>query len=292
MTVFAVPERPRKSVGRPNETWLSRSHSLRTVSSVGTMISAKRAFSGGAYSGTRDDHDAHRSSSGTKTYSYSDLLGSCAAGRKSPSCVPMPLSFLTKASKRSRSCTTVSCTTVAPIDQIVQKMKALSRMVGSAPAAAASASFFWSFSPASTRSAASMLHSCSIMLRLVSGSDVLGFLTIWSPSTPSSTKSTQGWAYLSNRPLRICASFSFCRVLSHRVTNGRQPRLRLSTYTMPHREMVAGDAYCRSNTSNRSLQWFTRRMRSPFGSVSSLLSSITLFMFSTQSASTSPSKTM
>ena len=33
-------------------------------------------------------------------------------------------------------------------------------------------------------------------------------------------------------------------------------------------------------------------MRSPFGSVSSLLSSMTLFMFSTHTASTSPSKTI
>ena len=29
---------------------------------------------------------------------------------------------------------------------------------------------------------------------------------------------------------------------------GRQPRLRASTYTMPHRLMVAGLAYCRSAT--------------------------------------------
>ena len=44
-------------------------------------------------------------------------------------------------------------------------------------------------------------------------------------------------------------------------------------------------------TSNSNLQWDCRRMRSPLGRVSSLLSSITLFMFSTHTASTSPSNT-
>ena len=65
-----------------------------------------------------------------------------------------------------------------------------------------------------------------------------------------------------------------------------------STYTMPHRLMVAGEAYCRSKTSKSSLHQLLSRMRSPFGSVRSLLSSITLFMFSTHTASTSPSKMM
>lgn len=52
--------------------------------------------------------------------------------------------------------------------------------------------------------------------------------------------------------------------------------------TAAHLLMVAGDAYCRSATSNNSFTCGARRMRSPLGSVSSLLSSITLFMFSTQ----------
>ena len=63
-----------------------------------------------------------------------------------------------------------------------------------------------------------------------------------------------------------------------------------STYTIPQREIVAGDAYWRSKTS-KSIEHVgkLRRIRSPLGSVSSLLSSITLFMFSTHSASTSES---
>ena len=62
---------------------------------------------------------------------------------------------------------------------------------------------------------------------------------------------------------------------------------------MPHREMVAGEAYCRSKTSY-SIEHVGKlsRIRSPLGSVSSLLSSITEFMFSTHSASTSESYTM
>ncbi len=45
-------------------------------------------------------------------------------------------------------------------------------------------------------------------------------------------------------------------------------------------------------TSKSNLQWSCSWIRSPFGSVSNLLSSMTEFMFSTQSASTSPSNTM
>mmetsp|Transcript_30427 Transcript_30427/g.76191 ORF Transcript_30427/g.76191 Transcript_30427/m.76191 type:complete len:251 (+) Transcript_30427:6930-7682(+) len=60
---------------------------------------------------------------------------------------------------------------------------------------------------------------------------------------------------------------------------------------MPQRDTVAGEANCRSPTSKISLTWSTRRMRSPLGSVRSLLSSITEFIFSTHTASTSPSNT-
>ena len=45
------------------------------------------------------------------------------------------------------------------------------------------------------------------------------------------------------------------------------------------------------HTSKRSAQWRCSRIRSPLASVSSRLSSMTEFIFSTQSASTSPSKT-
>ena len=62
---------------------------------------------------------------------------------------------------------------------------------------------------------------------------------------------------------------------------------------MPQREMVAGDAYCKSKTSKSIVEvGKLSRMRSPLGSVSSLLSSMTEFMFSTHTASTSPSYTM
>jgi hypothetical protein len=46
------------------------------------------------------------------------------------------------------------------------------------------------------------------------------------------------------------------------------------------------------NTSKRSAQCFCSRILSPFANVSNLLSSITEFIFSTHSASTSPSNTI
>ena len=65
-------------------------------------------------------------------------------------------------------------------------------------------------------------------------------------------------------------------------TLGTDPRFFGSAQTMPHREIVAGDAYCKSKVSQIMQQWGCNRMRSPFGSVSNLLSSMTEFMFSTQ----------
>ena len=51
---------------------------------------------------------------------------------------------------------------------------------------------------------------------------------------------------------------------------------------MPQREIVAGEAYCKSKVSQIMQQWGCNLIRSPFGSVSSRLSSMTEFMFSTQ----------
>jgi hypothetical protein len=56
---------------------------------------------------------------------------------------------------------------------------------------------------------------------------------------------------------------------------------------MPHLEIVAGLAYCRSKVSQIMQQWGCNLMRSPFGSVNNLLSSMTEFMFSTQTCGAS-----
>ena len=93
----------------------------------------------------------------------------------------------------------------------------------------------------------------------------------------------------STRNTLACASG---RELHHFHMNGSYSRFFGSTYTMPHREIVAGEAYCKSATSKSNLQWSTSRMRSPLGRVRSLLSSITEFIFSTHTASTSPSNTI
>ena len=56
-----------------------------------------------------------------------------------------------------------------------------------------------------------------------------------------------------------------------------------------HRYSIESDVFF---TSNNIAQCFWRRIRSPLAKVSSLLSSMTEFMFSTHNASTSPSYTM
>ena len=62
-----------------------------------------------------------------------------------------------------------------------------------------------------------------------------------------------------------------------------------STYTMPLRETVAGEATERSSTSKSSETCDGIAMRSPLISVSSLLSSSTVFIDSIHSVSTGPS---
>ena len=59
------------------------------------------------------------------------------------------------------------------------------------------------------------------------------------------------------------------------ITLSQHPKFFGSAQTMPHRLMVAGDAYCKSKVSQIMQQWGCKRMRSPFGSVSSRLSSMT-----------------
>ena len=72
--------------------------------------------------------------------------------------------------------------------------------------------------------------------------------------------------------------------------HGRQMRGASREFAyLPQREMVAGLAYWRSKVSHIIAQWGCRRIRSPLGSVNSLLSSMTEFIFSTHTASTSPS---
>mmetsp|Transcript_13821 Transcript_13821/g.40581 ORF Transcript_13821/g.40581 Transcript_13821/m.40581 type:complete len:205 (+) Transcript_13821:6572-7186(+) len=76
---------------------------------------------------------------------------------------------------------------------------------------------------------------------------------------------------------------------SHESTKGRQPSSDASTYTMPARETVAGEATDRSSTSKRRETCAGIAMRSPLMSVRSLLSSRTVFIDSIHSVSTGPS---
>ena len=54
------------------------------------------------------------------------------------------------------------------------------------------------------------------------------------------------------------------------ITLSQHPKFFGSAQTMPHLEMVAGDAYCKSKVSQIMQQWGCKRMRSPFGKVSNL----------------------
>mmetsp|Transcript_1821 Transcript_1821/g.6195 ORF Transcript_1821/g.6195 Transcript_1821/m.6195 type:complete len:250 (+) Transcript_1821:8275-9024(+) len=81
------------------------------------------------------------------------------------------------------------------------------------------------------------------------------------------------------------------RVLSQLIITGRQPSKLGWTYTMPHRDTVAGDATARSATSKIMFIKPCMAIISPEFRHSFLLSSSTVFMFSIQIASTGPSNT-
>ena len=79
---------------------------------------------------------------------------------------------------------------------------------------------------------------------------------------------------------------SVCIQLSR---SGRQPICSGSTYTMPQRDTVAGEATARSWTSKIMFMLALIWMISPLLRHSFLLSSSTVFMFSIHTASTGPS---
>ena len=115
------------------------------------------------------------------------------------------------------------------------------------------------------------------------------------PSLPSKILSTHQKTYFAQSSLKLSAMispyFSFFWLI-HLSKYGAYPRFFGSTYTIPHLEIVAGDAYYRSATSKSIAQWESKRIRSLLAKVKILLSSMTEFMFSTQTASTSPSYTI
>ena len=310
VTVFAVPLSPTNRTGLPFATKQSKSHVLRTVSTVGTRMEANLA-PGSISSGVTEERQVnHFFFSTSKRYSYKLALGKVVGDRPSPSLHENPASFLMNASTRSRSLKPCFWITDAPKDHTRQNTNVASSTAGSTTTPSSSfsetASFsvfsvavaFSSSSPPSPKGAesksmhSSILHSCVTRFRFVCGTVCCGALPMTSPSMPSTQKSMHLSTYLLISLRRISACSWFTRLLHQVQMYGSYSRFLGSTYTIPHRETVAGEAYCRSATSNSSLTWSTKRIRSPFGNVSSLLSSITEFMFSTHTASTSPSKTM
>lgn len=69
-------------------------------------------------------------------------------------------------------------------------------------------------------------------------------------------------------------------------------RMSSENQTIPHHETVARVAYFNDSTSNSNFRLGGILSHSPFGKVSSLLSSKTELRFSAQTGSTSPSKTI
>mmetsp|Transcript_10268 Transcript_10268/g.34023 ORF Transcript_10268/g.34023 Transcript_10268/m.34023 type:complete len:332 (-) Transcript_10268:24-1019(-) len=227
------------------------------------------------------DHGCHRRSSRSRVKSWSVVLdGSWPVLTVSDAVRGKPDSFLRNVSNFARA----GWTSAPPIDHVSARQQA------------ASISALSMIALSSVSIEASILVNCSTSARLVIGvtcrsGSVISIVARF--TMPSTTKSRHGSRYLSQSAWMTSRSTSFSRELSHFHRKGCHPMSRGSTYTMPHRETVAGEAYWRSNTSNSMEQvGKLSLMRSPLGRVSSLLSSITEFMFSTHNASTSPSYTM
>ena len=91
-------------------------------------------------------------------------------------------------------------------------------------------------------------------------------------------------------------SLYFCifsgRFATNVLISANHPSCFVYKKTIPHRETVAGDATARSSTSNIIVIQDVNLIIYPLVKQSFLLSSSTVFMFSIQTASTGPSKTI
>mmetsp|Transcript_47926 Transcript_47926/g.133626 ORF Transcript_47926/g.133626 Transcript_47926/m.133626 type:complete len:227 (+) Transcript_47926:2881-3561(+) len=96
---------------------------------------------------------------------------------------------------------------------------------------------------------------------------------------------------LSKRPGRFASSISFSRVWIHDSTNGAQPTSASLIKRMPARDTVAGVAFLSEWISKIMRIDGVSGMRSFETRVSTLLSSITVFIDSIHTASISPSRT-
>ena len=103
VTVLAVPLSPTNRTGLPLATKQSKSHVLRTVSTVGTNMDANLAPWSSSSGVTEERQVNHFFFSTSKRYSYRLALGSVVGDRPSPSLQENPANFLMKASTRSRS---------------------------------------------------------------------------------------------------------------------------------------------------------------------------------------------
>ena len=103
--------------------------------------------------------------------------------------------------------------------------------------------------------------------------------------------STSASTYRSNRDGRLFFSVEFSLLCTHVSTSGLQPTSTSLMKRIPARETVAGVAFLSELISNTILMAGDNGTRSLDTRVSTLLSSITVFIDSIHTASISPSRT-
>ena len=267
----------------------------RIVSTVGTMMSVYCAPSGMGVSSRVLTQATHlpEGLSNTKSYTVASLpstasgkscvtlrfggrflvMNACSASGTSPMSKPRSV-----ASNFARP----SSSTEAPTDHTSANRNSESSHVSSRFLFISAASF--SSRKSASSASSRRMHACARLISCI-GCGILHSLV---------ARRTQGGRSQSNR-LSMCAlcssnspSGSVC--IQETIT-GRHPSRDGCTYTMPHRETVAGDATARSCTSKIMFIRPCMAMISPEFRHSFLLSSSTVFMFSIQMASTGPSNT-
>ena len=194
-------------------------------------------------------------------------------------------SFLSSCLRKKSNFSREGASTVAPTPQMRAKKKRPCRI---------SVPFFESGARLGCSGTSIQMSRCASMKRMTATASMMSIVgtgerqslrryqRIGSRNQSKSTLSDWRWAW---------STFlgSFC---SHEVSTGCQPSECGSMYTMPQRETVAGDATARSIGSKMRFMMRDMAMISPLIKQSFLLSSSTVFMFSIQTASTGPSKTI
>ena len=278
--VFPVPVSPTHSTCFPATSRRSSRYVYRTVSGVGTMMSANGMSGSHLYSGAVSIHASQVAESWTKHHSWTgwSVGGMYCLAR----CQDLSS---TSFRKYSLNFTRPSLSHDAPMDQMIENTKQCPTIwpmwASSSPVRGSSPSprLYWMNSESMTLKRD--LRRFRSVVPTVSLTDFRTKRMSGATSARNSALSRPCWP-------EIVAG----RLSSQETSSGSRPRAVGSMYTMPHRLTVAGEATARSSTSNIMVIWFDSWMISPLTRHSFLLSSSTVFMFSIQMASTGPSNTI